>query len=156
MKNCNAWIKEGVNCEFKYEIEYVNDKKIWENMVNEVYENDWEYYEKKEFDNLGKAMSVFTYMFYNDRVYFCQMWQRVYIDGEMVREDYVEPDSTAFYTLSRMINRVLSDRYYAQHRQLDELLNTNSDYQEFVKKLNQEDLFYQFVEQKKNEKEKYF
>ena len=25
MKNCNAWIKEGVNCEFKYEIEYVND-----------------------------------------------------------------------------------------------------------------------------------
>ena len=151
MKNSYInWQKEGIKCEIKYEMEYVNDKKVWDSICKgdcgmNGKPEAWELYKKKEYDNMGEAMCAFVYYYLNDKIYDCKLWQRVYVDDEMIREDYVEPDSTFFYSLTQFVNKILSDKYYKNNNAINEKNLIIENYETFIKGMNLEDLFKQYM-----------
>jgi hypothetical protein len=63
----------------------------------------------------------------------------------MVREDYVEPDSTFFYSLTLLVNRVLSDRYYKNNSVIKQIESELENYKGFIKRVHQENLFNQYM-----------
>ena len=151
MKNSYLyWQKEGIKCDIKYEMEYVDDKKVWDSIcMGDCGMNGkpeaWELYKKKEYDNMGEAMCAFVYYYLNDKIYDCKLWQRVYVDNEMIREDYVEPDSTFFYSLTQLVNRILSDKYYKNNSVIKQIESELKNYKDFIKRVHQEDLFNQYM-----------
>jgi hypothetical protein len=63
----------------------------------------------------------------------------------MIREDYVEPDSTFFYSLTLLVNRILSDKYYKNNSVIKQIESELKNYKDFIKRVHQEDLFNQYM-----------
>lgn len=109
------------NLRINYHIEIINDKKTWDKLlrVTENYKKyriePWELYTNKDFDTFEKALEYYMVWYVSDQCYDIKMWEQVFMDDEMIYEEYVEPHCTTRSKMRRIVNR-------------DAELNTKSDY----------------------------
>lgn len=155
-KDFIGWSLENVGkgtVETKYIIEYVNDKKVWDKFLRT---EDIELFSKREYDNIAEALTFYLTWYVNENCFHIQLWEQIYVNGEMVLEEIIEPEGSMKYHLRNSINREMNDRIGRAELKADEIEKANELYRAFIKMLGQrfEDMFYEFYEYVKQEESK--
>ena len=77
------------------------------------------------------------------------MWEQIYVNGEMILEQMIVPNSTCKSVMMRSIDREMKDRMNKAERITEELKHSNELYKGFLKAMgNQfEEMFKQYVKQ---------
>lgn len=153
-----GWSLENINkgkVETKYIIEYVNDIKIWEKIcyIDEHYseieprQESWELYSKKEYDNVSDALTFYMIMFISDNCFDIKWIEQIYINDEMILEQYIEPNSTIYNRMKDIINRDMNNNINEGKRKINDLEDTLKMYKSFVKAYNSEKLFDKYIKE---------
>lgn len=137
----------------KYIIEYVNDEKVWKKIcyIDDHYseiepcQESWELYSKREYDNIADALSFYMSWFASDECFFLQMYEQIFVNGEMILEQIVEPRSDVMYCMRNQIGRDLQSRMYNAEDRVKELEKALKLHEKFIEKYHAKDTFEQFV-----------
>lgn len=149
------------NLRINYHIEIINDKKTWDKLlrVTENYKKyriePWELYTNKDFDIFEKALEYYMVWYVSDQCYDIKMWEQVFMDDEMIYEEYVEPHCTTRSEMRRIVNRDTYDRLRAYERTTEELEKANNLYKGFIKVMGKqfEEMFDKYVKQEADKNE---
>ena len=149
------------NLRINYHIEIINDKKTWEKFlrVTENYKKykiePWELYTNKDFDTFEKALEYYMVWYVSDQCYDIKMWEQIFMDDEMIYEEYCEPYCTTKSEMRRILDRNTYDRLRSQERTITELENENNLYKGFVKAMGErvEKMFDDYVKQEAEKNE---
>ena len=149
------------NLRINYHIEIINDKKTWDKLlrVTENYKKyriePWELYTNKDFDTFEKALEYYMVWYASDQCYDIKMWEQVFMDDEMIYEEYVEPHCTTRSEMRRIIDRDTYDRLRAYERTTEELEKANNLYKGFIKVMGKqfEEMFDKYVKQEADKNE---
>jgi hypothetical protein len=127
----------------RYRIEYVDNAYDWKRACNDsAYNNPWEWYKVRIYDDPGMAMETYTLLYmrcdssFSDlfgKIYDVKMWMQIYNGDEEITEYYVEPQSTYQYSMRQTMDRNMADKIDAQRRQITGLTEELERYQKFVK-----------------------
>lgn len=146
-KDFIGWSLENINAgtvETKYTVEYVNDPKTWEKVLKT---NDpWELYSKREYDNISDAITFYMTWFISDKCYFIQLWERVFVNGEMVLEQMIEPKGNVVYNMRMQIDRDMKECLNSTERQSEQLKKENDLLTAFIKRMHAEDMPQEFIQ----------
>lgn len=109
-----AYKDSSVDIETKYTVEVVDDKKDWDYICNGVFNHGepWERYKKHVFSSLDKAMSLYLALSFSDKVYDIKLFEQIVLNGEIIRESYLELDSSLLYSIRGQINKDMCDQLY--------------------------------------------
>lgn len=146
--------------ETKYIVEYVDDAKTWERIcyIDEHYseieplQESWELYSKREYDNVSEAMTFYMCKFVSDNCYDMKMLEQVFVNGEMVLEQPIEPKSTVMNSMRISVNREMEGRMHKAEMQVKELEEENRHYEEFINRCGAKEAFKKYVESLREEK----
>ncbi len=147
-----GWSLENINVgtvETKYEIEYINDNKTWEKFCKT---EDIGLYNKREYDNISEAISFYLTWFISDECYDIKLWEQIFINGEMVLEQMIEPENTLMYYLRMQVNRDMANEMYSAENRERELGKENNLLMDFIKYTKQENMLNEFMKMKTEEK----
>ena len=154
-KDFIGWSLENINkgkVDTKYLIEYINDKSTWDKFVKT---EDLNLYSKKEYDNIADALTFYLTWFVSDDCYDIKMWQQVFINNEMVLEEFIEPKGVTKHYMRSSVNREMKIRMEHTERKIEDLQKANALYKGFMKRMGEqfEGLFkeYMIMEECKNE-----
>ena len=153
MNTKNLWIN--------YHIEIINDKKTWDKFmrVTENYKKyriePWELYTNKDFDTFEKALEYYMVWYVSDQCYDIKMWEQIFMDDEMIYEEYCEPYCTTKSEMRRILDRDTYDRLRAYERTTEELEKANNLYKGFIKAMGTqfEEMFDKYVKQEADKNE---
>ena len=149
------------NLRINYHIEIINDKKTWDKFlrITENYKKyriePWELYTNKDFDTFEKALEYYMVWYVSDQCYDIKMWEQIFMDDEMIYEEYVEPHCTTRSEMRRVIDRDTYDRLRAYERTTEELEKANNLYKGFIKVMGKqfEEMFDKYVKQEADKNE---
>lgn len=91
-----TWQKQGAKIKTLYTVEYITDKKDWQRLCDGKHSAPWELYQKKPFDCLDEAITFYLVRFFDNNTYDVKLFEEIQIDGESVREAYIEPSGPVF------------------------------------------------------------
>lgn len=143
-----TWEKSVGDIKTRYTVEVVNSKKDWDYICKGVFDHGepWERYKKQQYDNIDKALTTYLCCFFSDNVYDVKLFEEIIVNGETVRECFIEPIPTAMHSFKTFINKSMID-------EIDKLRAINkynqdmlSRYDAFVKEYSGQDLFKKFCE----------
>ncbi len=147
-----GWSLENINAgtvETKYMVEYINDEKIWEKFCKT---EDIDLYSKREYDNISEAISFYLTWFISDKCYDIKLWEQIFVNGEMVLEQMIEPENTLMYYLRMQVNRDMANKMYSAENRERELEKGNNLLMNFIKYTKQENMLNEFMKMKTEEK----
>lgn len=121
-------VEKGI-VETKYQIEYISDKKTWEKFLKT---EDIELYSKKEYDNIGNALSFYMVHLINNKCFDIKMWEQIFVNGEMVLEQFIKPKSTTKYCMMEALDKEMRSRITRAETETQLLNEELSLYQNFV------------------------
>ncbi len=151
-KNFWGWSLENINAgtvETKYIAEYINDDKTWEKFCKT---EDIDLYSKREYDNISEAISFYLTWFISDKCYDIKLWEQIFVNGEMVLEQMIEPENTLTYYLQMQVNRDMANKIYSAENRERELEKENNLLMSFIKYTKQENMLNEFMRMKAEEK----
>lgn len=145
------------NLRINYHIEYICDAKTWdkfiavtENPVGKYGVEPWELYTNKDFDSFEKALEFYMVYYTGDFCYDIKMWQQIYLDNEMIYEEYCEPSSITRSEMRRIVDKDSYNRMTNYDREIKELSESNNLMNGFIKALGEryENMFKEYVKEK--------
>ena len=148
--------KKGVRLEIHYTVEYIDNKKDWEYVCSGSIKHGepWERYKTRHYSSLDEAMTQYLIRFFDMcstkekdgqiGTFDVQLFEEVLLDGETIRESYIEPESTTLHGLRTTFGREQVDELDSLRRLTDEQSDLLARYTDFTKKYNAEDLFKKF------------
>lgn len=114
-KSFIGYAKEPEKTETKYIIEYIADDKTWDKFCNasENYrlmpdgQREWEdFCTTKEFDNIEDALTFYMAIFVDYGFkYWVKMWQQIYVNGEIIFEEWIEPKGHVVNSMRERIDK---------------------------------------------------
>lgn len=130
--------KEGINLITRYSVEYVNNKKDWEYICSgKISDGEpWEHYKIKQFDNIDSAMSFYIIYLVRDDIYDVKLFEKILLNGEIIREVYIQPDSTMIFSLKTAVNKALYETNNRLKEYNELLQEENSLFKEYLKMFN--------------------
>ncbi len=154
-KNFNGWSLENTGngtVETKYLIEYINDERVWNKFLQI---EDIDLYSKKEYNNIADALTFYLTWFVNEKCFDIKMWQQIFVNGEMVLEEFVEPKGCIRYYMRNSINREMENRMRSAEEKLCDIKKENSLYRGFMERMGKqfEELFEEYVKIEVNKNE---
>ncbi len=147
-----GWSLENINAgtvETKYIAEYINDEKTWEKFCKT---EDIDLYSKREYDNISEAISFYLTWFISDQCYDIKLWEQIFVNGEMVLEQMIEPKNTLMYYLQMQIDKDMEDRMYKAEKKTQELEKENTLLMNFIRYIGRDDMLKEFIKMKAEEK----
>lgn len=69
----------------------------------------------------------------SENCYDLKMWEQIYVNGEMVLKQMIEPKSTCKSVMRHSIDREMKDRMKQAERKAEELEHSNELYKGFLK-----------------------
>ena len=150
------------NLRINYHIEIINDAKTWDKFVKATEslnaphsDAPWELYTNRDFDSFEKALEYYMVWYVSNQCYDIKMWEQIFMDDEMIYEEYVEPYCTTRSEMRRIIDRDTYDRLRAYERTTEELEKANNLYKGFVKAMGErvEKMFDDYVKQEAEKNE---
>lgn len=148
-----GWSLENVSkgtVETKYIIESITDEKTWNKFLKT---EDIDLYTKREYDNIENALEYYLCWHVNENCYDLKMWEQIYVNGEMILEQMIEPKSTCKSVMRHSIDREMKDRMKQAESKAEELERSNELYKGFLKAMGKqfEEMFEEYC---KNETRK--
>lgn len=129
-----GYTKEPEKTETKYIIEYIADDKTWNKFCHAVEnyrsmpdgQREWEdFCTTKEFDNVEDALTFYMAIFVDYGFkYWVKMWQQIYVNGEMVFEEWVEPKGHVVNSMRERIDKEMKTdlrKFAIENEQLHKL-----------------------------------
>lgn len=125
-----SYQKENSGLEIRYSLEYIDNKKDFDYISSGKFSRGepWERYKKKAYSSLDEAMSYYVLYLFNPQIYAVKLFEEVLIDGETVREAYIEPVSTFSWRLKKILNQDLN----RANGKIEDLEKVNSLNQGFI------------------------
>lgn len=160
-----GWSLENVGkgtVETKYTVEYINDKKMWDRMCHtmdhyceidpKLRKEPWEFYDKREYENIAKALNFYMTWYVNESCYDIKLWERIYVNGELVLEQLIEPECTTMCSMRRSINREMEDRMRKAEEESVSYRKENKLYKGFISYLGEryQNMFNEYVKMEGN------
>lgn len=144
-----GWSLENINAgkvETKYTVEYINDKKTWDRFLKT---EDIELFYKREYDNIAEALTFYLIWYVNENCFSIKLWEQIYVNGEMVLEQIIEPNGSMNYYLRTSIDREMNDRTQKAEQRLVEIEKSNKVYHDFIHRMGKhfEEMFNEYVRQ---------
>lgn len=121
--------------ETKYLIESITDEKTWSKFLKA---EDINLYTKKEYDSIENALEYYLCWYVNENCYDLKMWEQIYVNGEMVLKQMIEPKSTCKSVMRHSIDREMKDRMKQAERKAEELEHSNELYKGFLKAMGKQ------------------
>lgn len=134
-KSFIGWAKNPDKTETKYEIEYIADRKTWEKFLRT---EDIDLYTKREYDNAADALQFYLTWYVSDKCYDIKMWQQIYVNGEMILEEYMEPSGGVKFTMREALNREMNTRMHNAEMETNRLRNSNELMSDFIKAMGKQ------------------
>ena len=151
-KDFIGWAKEPDKTEVKYIIEMIRDEEVWNKFLET---EDIDLYEKQEFNDTSVALQYYFAWYVSKECYDIKMWQQVYINGEMILEEFIEPKGSLKYFMRLNVNREMKKRMDSAERELIQVRKENELMSEFIKAMGKQfqDMFKEYYERetKKND-----
>lgn len=144
-KDFLGWSLENINAgtvETKYTVEYINDKKTWEKFDRT---GDFELYSKREYNNISEAITFYLTWFVSDQCYDIKLWEKIFVNGEMVLEQPIEPQGCISYNIRMQIDRDMNNRMYIAERKVEEVEKTNKLLESFIKCIDKEGMLKEYI-----------
>lgn len=146
--------------ETKYIAEYVDNAKTWERIcyIDEHYseiephQESWELYSTVEFDNVTEALNWYMARYVSGKCYYIKMLEQVFVNGNMVLEQDIEPESTIMDSMKTIVNFEMKKQLRETEMKLLELQEKNTLYKEFLSKYGAEKTFEKFAEDHREDK----
>ena len=125
-----SYQKENSGLEIRYSLEYIDNKKDFDYISSGKFSRGepWERYKKKAYSSLDEAMSYYVLYLFNPQIYAVKLFEEVLIDGETVREAYIEPIPTFSWRLKKILNQDLN----RANGKIEDLEKVNSLNQGFI------------------------
>lgn len=125
-----SYQKENSGLEIRYSLEYIDNKKDFDYISSGKFSRGepWERYKKKAYSSLDEAMSYYVLYLFNPQIYDVKLFEEILIDGETVREAYIEPVSTFSWRLKKILNQDLN----RANEKIEDLEKVNSLNQGFI------------------------
>lgn len=125
-----SYQKENSGLEIRYSLEYIDNKKDFDYISSGKFSRGepWERYKKKAYSSLDEAMSYYVLYLFNPQIYDVKLFEEILIDGETVREAYIEPVSTFSWRLKKILNQDLN----RANGKIEDLEKVNSLNQGFI------------------------
>ena len=144
-----GWSLENVGkgtVETKYEVKYITDSKIADEL--ERTGND-KLFTKRNFLNVSEALAFYLRWYMDDSCIIVHLWERVYVNGEMVLEQMIEPEGCTKSVIRKLINKEIGNRMDEAEEEVQELRRENELYKKFIDKFGKsaKEQFKEFVEQ---------
>lgn len=121
--------------ETKYLIESIIDEKTWSKFLKT---EDINLYTKKEYDSIENALEYYLCWYVNENCYDLKMWEQIYVNGEMVLEQMIEPKSTCKSVMRHSIDREMKDRMNKAESKVEELERSNTLANGFIKAMGKQ------------------
>jgi hypothetical protein len=141
--------KSGVNLITRYTIEYIDNEKDFD-YVNSGRIDKGEpsdRYKTKQFDNLDDAMSLYTVWLVNDRILDMKLFEEIILNGETIRESYIELKNTTSHSLKTVINKNLYDNNVKNETKIETLETENRLYKQFIDIMHADKMFSEYAKQ---------
>lgn len=139
--------------ETKYIVESIRDEKTWKKFCKT---EDIDLYEKREYDNIAEALTFYLTWFISDQCYDIKLWEYVYVNGEMLLEQIIEPQGCIGYNMRMQIDRDMNNRLHlavVRAKELEEgLQKENNLLKNFIKLIGRKEQFEEFIKVKAEEK----
>ena len=148
-KNFCGWSLENVGkgtVDTKYTVEHISDPKVADELERT---GDPSLYDKKEFDNIEKALTHYLRYFVDDKCIILNLWEEISVNGEVVLEQRIEPSGYAKNAIREVISREMKKRMETAEREAEELRKSNELYEKFISKFgeNGKEMFSEFCRQ---------
>ena len=123
-----------VNMTVTYKVEYVDDERDWQRIVDEDVADPWTLYKSEDFDDAGEAVLFFMTRFFPvEKCYDVKLWEDIQIDGKTVLQNYIDLPSSSFFSLGQAINKKATDGYFKYQKELSDAAADLAAYEDFVK-----------------------
>lgn len=120
-----------------YTLEYIDDAKVWDLFCKDYYENGWEAYKVKEFENASEAMEMFTiYRVNRSRIYDCKLFMRVETPDGNWYEEFIDTSGTYRNTMNNLANREMNQRVDMLEKENKSLVEVNKKLIDYLQKYN--------------------
>lgn len=128
-----SYQKENSGLEIRYSLEYIDNRKDFDYISSGKFSRGepWERYKKKAYSSLDEAMSYYVLYLFNPQIYDVKLFEEVLIDGETVREAYIEPIPTFSWGLKTILNQDLN-RANEKIEDLEKLNSLNQGFIDFL------------------------
>ena len=128
-----SYQKENSGLEIRYSLEYIDNKKDFDYISSGKFSRGepWERYKKKAYSSLDEAMSYYVLYLFNPQIYDVKLFEEILIDGETVREAYIEPIPTFSWGLKTILNQDLN-RVNEKIEDLEKLNSLNQGFIDFL------------------------
>ena len=128
-----SYQKENSGLEIRYSLEYIDNKKDFDYISSGKFNRGepQDYYKKKVYSSLDKAMSYYVLYLFNPQIYDVKLFEEILIDGETVREAYIEPVSTFSWRLKKILNQDLN-RANGKIEDLEKVSSLNQGFIDFL------------------------
>ena len=140
------------NVETRYEIEFIDDPKTWEQFLKSQKCGStiepWEVFKKKKFDNISEAISFYMLKYMINSTYLIAMWEQIFYNGEMILENPIEPENTFAYRMRTIINSDLEKENMRLSESNEALIKELELYQKFLKEYHAEENFRKWKEER--------
>lgn len=129
-----------------YEVEYITDSKIADELERT---GDDKLFTKRNFLNVSEALSFYLRWYMDDSCIIVHLWERVYVNEEMVLEQMIEPEGYIKPEIMRLIDNEMKNRMNEAEKEVQDLRKKNELYKKFVNKFGEtvKENFKEFVEQ---------
>lgn len=93
--------------ETRYTVEYIDNQKDMDYVNSGKIDKGepWERYKKRTYNCIDDAIYFYMISRFNPLMLDIQLLEEILLDGEVIREAYIEPDSTLGSELKRLINK---------------------------------------------------
>lgn len=148
-KDFCGWSLESIGkgtVDTKYTVEHISDPKVADELERT---GDPSLYDKKEFDNIEKALTHYLRYFVDDTCIILNLWEEVSVNSETVLEQRIEPSGYVKNAMREVISREMKKRMETAEREAEELRKSNELYEKFISKFgeNGKEMFSEFCRQ---------
>lgn len=136
--------------ETKYTAEFVTDKKDYAYIIGGRCNDGepWEKYQKKEFDDLDKALEFYMRGLVDDSFLDIKLFEQIFVDGVCQRESFIEPPNTLRFYLRTTVNKELEKEIRSLREKNERLNEVGELMREFVCMYHMEDRLNEFIKEK--------
>ena len=125
------------NFKVTYTLEYIDDPTVWDLFCKDYYENAWEAYKVKEFDNASEAMEFFTICRVNrSRIYDCKLWMHIETPDGNWYEEFIDTSGIYRDTMNNLANREMNQRIDMLEKENKSLVEVNKKLIDYLQKYN--------------------
>jgi hypothetical protein len=89
----------------------------------------------------GEAMAAYLFYAFRSDIYDTKMMEQIWVDGELVNEEFIELPGTFFSEFPKLINKDIDDLYRKAKAERDIMTSEVNSYRQFLDKYKLTDVY---------------